>query len=254
MILFFYDKTFEGLLTAVFDAYNRRQFPDRLLATGEQPPLFVDESVEIITDSEKSGRVWKGLESKLQRNTLNMLTHAWLSELPGVDEQLFRYIRKTFDSKRSIESNFADPDVHDLLQVARKVGKESLRMIEFVRFQKAADDMYFAPVSPDHNVLPLITGHFRERFHDQKWIIYDMKRNYGIYHDLKTVTEISLGSTDVFPGGKLDEKLMAEDEKLFQKMWKSYFKALTIKERINPKLHRQHLPKRYWKYLTEKQD
>ena len=32
MIIFVYDKTFEGLLTAVFDAYSRRTFPDLLLA------------------------------------------------------------------------------------------------------------------------------------------------------------------------------------------------------------------------------
>lgn len=31
-------------------------------------------------------------------------------------------------------------------------------------------------------------------------------------------------------------------------------KALTIKERINPKLHKQNLPRKYWKYLREKQD
>ena len=53
--------------------------------------------------------------------------------------------------------------------------------------------------------------------------------------------------------GKLDEKLLAEDEKLFQEMWRSYFKALTIKERKNPKLQRQHMPRRYWKYITELQ-
>ena len=32
MTVFVYDKTFEGLLTAVFDAYSRRSFPDLLLA------------------------------------------------------------------------------------------------------------------------------------------------------------------------------------------------------------------------------
>ena len=64
---------------------------------------------------------------------------------------------------------------------------------------------------------------------------------------------MTLDSTDLFPKGKLDEKLMAEDEKLYQELWKGYFKAMTIKERINLKLQRQHLPKRYWKYLTEKQ-
>ena len=34
MIIFVYDKTFEGLLTAVFDAYSRRTFPDLLVTEG----------------------------------------------------------------------------------------------------------------------------------------------------------------------------------------------------------------------------
>ena len=46
---------------------------------------------------------------------------------------------------------------------------------------------------------------------------------------------------------------MAADEKQFQELWKEYFKVLAIKERINPKLHAQLLPRRFWKYLTEKQ-
>ena len=80
-----------------------------------------------------------------------------------------------------------------------------------------------------------------------------MKRKYGYYYDLNTVVEITLDNDEHLLGGKLDEKLMAEDEKLFQELWKGYFKSMTIKERINPKLHRQHMPKRFWKYLTEKQ-
>ena len=253
MTIFHYDKTFEGLLTAVFDAYNRKTFPDRLLAIDEPEPLFVDEQFTVVSDEEKSKRVWKGLTKKLQHNTCNMITYAWLSELPGSDELIFRYIRKTFDNKQSIETNFADDDVMQLKKLAQKVNHERHRLIELVRFQKAADDIYFAPVSPDHTSLPLTLDHFTDRFADQKWVIYDTRRNYGYYYDLKTVTEMTLDSTDLFPKGKLDEKLMAEDEKLYQELWKGYFKAMTIKERINLKLQRQHLPKRYWKYLTEKQ-
>ena len=44
MTVFRYDKSWEGLLTAVFDAYARRQFPERLLADGEPLPLFCDGS------------------------------------------------------------------------------------------------------------------------------------------------------------------------------------------------------------------
>jgi len=253
MIIFRYDKTFEGLLTVVFDAYNRKTFPDRLLDEVEVEPLFTDECYTVITDEAKSDRVWQGLRKKLMPISCNMLRYVWLSELQGSDELIFRYIRKAFDNKHSIEMNFADDDVLEMRNLAKKVDKERCRLIELVRFQKAADDIFFAPVSPDHNTLPLTLEHFTDRFADQKWIIYDTKRNYGYYYDLRTVTEMTLDSKDLFPEGKLDEKLMAEDEKLFQELWKGYFKSMTIKERINLKLQRQHLPERYWKYLTEKQ-
>lgn len=253
MIVFRYDKTFEGLLTAVFDAYNRKTFPDKLLGNDEIEPLFVDECFTVITQEEKSSRVFHSLKKKMMSVTFNMLSYVWLSEVEKSDELLFRYIRKTFDSKESIELNFADDDVLQLRNLAKKVNTEKHRLIEFVRFQKAADDIFFAPVSPDHNCLPLVISHFTDRFADQKWIIYDTKRNYGYFYDLKTVTEMTLDSTHLFPEGKLDEELMAKDEKLFQELWKGYFKSMTIKERINPKLQRQLLPKRYWKYLTEKQ-
>lgn len=253
MVVFHYDKTLDGLMTALYDAYNRKSFPDSLLAIDEQEPLFVDESHTVVTDAANSARVWNGLKQKLQPNSLNILTYVWLSELPSSDELIFRYARKIFDSKFSIEINFADPDVLQMQKIAQKVNRERHRMIEFVRFQKAADDIFFAPVSPDHNCLPLTINHFKDRFKDQKWIIYDVHRNYGYFYDLKSVTEMTLDSTDLFPKGKLDEKLMAEDEMIFQNLWRGYFKAMTIKERINPKLHRQNLPERYWKYLTEKQ-
>ena len=64
MIAFIYDKTFEGLLTAVFDAYVRKSFPDVLLAEGEPLPLFCEETVTICSDKQKADRVWKGLEKK----------------------------------------------------------------------------------------------------------------------------------------------------------------------------------------------
>ena len=53
--------------------------------------------------------------------------------------------------------------------------------------------------------------------------------------------------------GMLDESLMDGDEQLFQSLWKTYFKAICIKERLNPRKHKQDMPVRYWKYLTEKQ-
>ena len=255
MLVYRYDKTFEGLLTAIFEAYNRKERPERLLSVGDIAPMFTSADFTVCTDSEKSSRVWNALEKKISKTACRMLWCTWLSELEEVDDLLFRYICKAFDSKKSIETNFADQDILRVSQLAGKVLKESERIRQFVRFQKASDDTYFAPIAPMYNALPLTLDYFTDRFADQKWVVYDTKRKYGYYYDLRTTVEITLEGDEHehLITGKLDEELMAKDEKLFQQLWKSYFKAMAIKERINPKLHRQHLPQRFWKYLPEKQ-
>ena len=164
MTLFVYDHTFDGLLTCVFDAYNRKVFPDLLCKKGEPLPLFYDEAIPIITSEEKCNRVWKGLQKKLSATALTNLTYGWLSELPDIDQLLFRYMKKVFDSPVSIETNFADPDVLELSKIWKKVNNERHRLLQFIRFQKASDGTYFAPVEPlyiiSRIVLPTNRGSF----------------------------------------------------------------------------------------------
>ena len=253
MLIFRYDKTFEGLLTAIFDAYSIKRFPDILLAAEETPPLFYDEIITVVTDEERSNRVWKGLQKKLSASALTSLTTCWLSELPEIDLVLFSYIHKAIDAPRSIELNFGAPDVLELSKVWKKVNNERLRVMQFLRFQKAADGTYFAALKPLYNVISLVIPYLQDRFADQKWLLYDLKREYGYYHDLSTITEVHFEQKEGhLQSGFLDENIMDQDEKLFQKLWQTYFKAITIKERTNPKLHRQNLPIRFWKYLPEK--
>lgn len=256
MNVYIYDKTFDGLLTAVFDAYFRKTFPDFLLSDGDALPLFYDELHTVVTDEEKAARVWRGLQKKVSSSALGCLTQCWLSELPDIGIVIFRYIRKAIDAPRSIETNFGDPDVLLLAQIWKKVDGERMHLMQFVRFQKAADGTFFAAFEPQYNALPLTVQHFKDRFADQKWIIYDMKRRYGFYYDLQEVTTISFDDDSReahLITGMLDESLMDENEKIFQKLWKTYFKAICIKERMNPRKHRKDMPVRYWKYLTEKQ-
>jgi len=252
MVVFRYDRSFEGLLTAVFDAYAHHEFPDMLLGEADTPPLFFDEMVRIYTDSEKSTRVWNGLKRRISESALYMLPDAWLSELPGVDMLLFKYMRKAIDAPCSIELNFGDADVMELLKIWKSVDKERLRVIQFVRFQKTVDGMFFACVEPVYNVLPLVLDHFKDRFHDQKWLLYDVKRDYGFFYDERETTEVHLDAKQWDENGRLNEDSAATDELFFQKLWKGYYSSMTIKERINPRLHRQNLPVRFWKFLPEK--
>jgi probable DNA metabolism protein len=248
---FEYDGTFEGLLTAVFDAYSRKTFPDMLLKSGTVAPLFTEILHTVVSDTERSNRVMTALERKLPKYSCNMLLYVWLSETKGCDMLLFRYIRKIFDSKILPTANFGDNDVLEIRNLARKVAHEALYLKQFARFGKTADNLFYAPLSPRYNALPLTVDHFVDRFADQQWIIYDTHRKYGYYYDLHQATEISFA--DALPP-QLDESVLAEDEKLFRNLWREYFKSLTIKERINPRLQRRNMPRRFWKYLTEISD
>ena len=257
MQVYIFDNSLDGLLTAVFDSFFRKQQPEMLLAEGEQLPLFADEQHRVVTDIEKASRVWKGLEKQLSREALHMITISWLSEERALNQPLFNMICKVFRMKRDISHNASDEDVLAVRNTCRRVLHEQLRMKQFIRFQKAKDGTYLGVVSPDHNVLPLIIDHFQDRFNDQPWLIYDAKRHYGYYYDGAaapiriTFEDESTGPFDL-SNGKLDADVLSSDDALFQQLWRTYFKAICIKERMNPRKQLSDMPRRYWKYMTEK--
>lgn len=64
--------------------------------------------------------------------------------------------------------------------------------------------------------------HFKDRFADQRWLIYDVKRQYGYYYNLTEMEEVTFEDPRQahLVTGMLNETLMDNDEKLFQKLWK----------------------------------
>jgi probable DNA metabolism protein len=253
MTTIIYDGTFEGFLSAIFDIYSKQLKPEKFSGTLKYRPEIFDNVHEITTFEAHSKRVWKSLCKKLSRDGQKIIYYTFLSEIEGVEILLFRFIQKVFASDNNIEQDFGDPDVLEVWQIAKKVGKEIHRVPMFVRFQKTSDDIYFASFDPAYDILHLATDHFVNRFAGQKWVIYDIRRNYGYYYDLKKLSEITFTESTIdFATGRLKEEAMASDELLFQKLWKIYYNEMAIKERINPKLQRQLMPKRFWKYLVEK--
>ena len=257
MTIYTFDGTMDGLLTAVFDAFSLKEQPEELLAEGDALPLFCNHTYHVTTSEEKAQRVWAGLEKRLSREAIKLISVSWLSEQRELNNPLFQYVYKIF-KQGDISKNFADPDVLAVTNIARRVLHEQLRMKQFIRFQKAKDGTYLAVVAPDHNVLPIITDHFQDRFNDQPWLIYDAKRHYGYYYDGKAdAIHITFENEAAVPfdlrNGKLNDDVISHDDQLLQDLWRTYFKAICIKERVNPRKQLKDMPRRYWKYMTEKQ-
>ncbi|WP_299779672.1 TIGR03915 family putative DNA repair protein [uncultured Formosa sp.] len=248
-----YDSSFDGFLTAVFTAYEMKLKTVVIVNQQRfQQPLFGSYET-VITDQEKANRVWIGLKKKMTANELRRFYYAFLSENPTAEHTIYQAILYVFASKTNVASDFSNAHILEVAKLTKNVGREKHRMEAFVRFKLTKDGIYFANIEPDFNVLPLIKRHFERRYADQKWLIYDLKRKYGIYYDLKQVELITLEFDSNFDPSKTSSDLFAAIELEFQQLWNDYFKSTNIPSRKNMKLHIQHVPKRYWKYLSEKQ-
>lgn len=251
MQVFFYDQSFEGLLCALFDAYHQKRFPDLLLGLDCVAPLLTSYSTTIQTDNKNAQRVWRAIRHKISSKFARDIGYAWLSEQEDSDLLVFNVLKKVLDHKHNIETMYADAEILALSQLVKKVQRERHHIMQFVRFQKTSGDIYFAQIEPACNVLPVTLTYFEDRFADQKWIIYDTARHFGFFYDLKTTREITLDMQTHFSQNQLKPQALTDEERLVQQMWKSYFQAISIKERENPKLQRQFMPKRFWHYLPE---
>jgi probable DNA metabolism protein len=247
MTTLIYDGSWQGFLTAVFMVYEYNyQEPYITRRDFHQSAMFGAE-VDVWADEAKASRVWVGLQKKVSKSALNDIWNCYLSGLPEIETTLLAYIRQVIAMPGS-ESAYAHPAVLRIAQVSKMVYREKHRMEAFVRFKRTKDDIYYASIEPDYNVLPLISEHFEKRYADQYWIIYDLKRGYGIFYNQILVEEITLQWTESCNDGNL----FAEDEGAYQTLWSDYFEHVNIPERKNLKLHLQHVPKRYWKHLNEK--
>jgi probable DNA metabolism protein len=251
MTTLLYDGSFDGLFTAIFEVFEYR-YKDVEIANREkfhQENIFA-EIHEVITQPEKSERVVNKLEQNIGKSGIHQLLKVFLSEDPELENLILSTVRQSIKHPAvNVLENFADSDILKISKICKSVDRERHRMTAFVRFEKMKDDVFFAKIDPDFNVLPLIRKHFNDRYQDQKWMIYDLRRNYGILYDLE--------SCDFFsPDEKLDfnqyQQKFHDEEKNYQTLWQRYFTKTNIVERKNMKLHIQHVPKRYWKYLTEK--
>jgi probable DNA metabolism protein len=253
MNIFSFDNTFEGLLTLVFESYRLKLYPDEILSgEGSQHVLF-GPAIIIGTDNKKAERVWNGIIAHSSEDNAHRIYRTFLSGQSETPLLLVKFIRMIIDSNKNQETNFSESLVVDVHKLHQKVIREAQRIQMFTRFQKTVEGSYYASFVPMYDVLPLCIPHFKDRFADQLWIIYDLKRNYGFLYDLKNVTRVVFDELKVNPqNGQLQNFLLAEDEKLFQRLWKQYYHSICIVERKNPKVHRQLLPQRFWKYLPEK--
>ena len=192
-----YDGSFNGFLTAVFSAFeNNFNILGFKRETATQKGLFSDTNI-IVTQKAKAKIVWESIESK-NHSAVRNIYFAFLSEADGVDFMLYQYIKKLYGFLEHIEIEQLAMIEIKISKLALSVGREKAQIENLVDFQSTNDDVYISEIEPGFNVLPLVSRHFRYRYSKHKWIIFDRKRNYGMYYNGKSVELISKETKNMY--------------------------------------------------------
>jgi len=238
-----YDGSYAGLLTLLQRCFDWDERPERIeRGAAEQQGLF-GEAVEVTTDPERARQLQQRVRRQLGRETERNLLHAWLAESPGVELSLYRYLVCGWRLGRTFDDQLALPEVAEVQRLALRVRREAHRLKGLVRFRRTADGLYYAPLEPDHFVLPLLGAHFGERLAGERWLIHDRRRGRGW---LGAGQDWALVDLELHA-----EPQLSADEEHWQGLWKQFFRHIAIAERANPRQQRQCMPMKYWKYLVE---
>lgn len=244
-VIYIYDGTWNCFLTAVHHYYYDHQTVTNIQSALTYIPNLIDEYREIKPDTIKAKTVEEAILNKISFESLDNIIRCFFSEIEGREFWILNYIKLGFKIGSRIDSMLGDQVVLDVLLPARKVKFECHRMLGLLRFELLENNIYYAKIQPDHNIITFISPHFKDRFADQNWVIHDIKRNIAALYNTKRMLISYMDLTNI-PN-------LHSDELRFQSLWKNYFKHIAIKSRLNPKLQKQFIPKRYWKNLTEKQ-
>ncbi|WHH61021.1 TIGR03915 family putative DNA repair protein [Petroclostridium sp. X23] len=243
MLNYIYDGTFEGLLTAIYEAYYRRQVPEKIVSQHGFQQELLYENIYIETDDEKADKVYLSIREKISPQALQHVFYVFLSECDEAGTWIYQYLRLGWKVGRKVDMYEADDRVLAIHRMSRKVSGEAHRLLGLIRFRHVQGDIYYAPIEPDYNIIALMAPHFVKRFGAQNWIIHDIKRKLAAMYDQKNWI-----ITDFIDNADMN---FEETEVFYQKLWKKYFESIAIKSRINPRLQRRCMPARYWRYLIE---
>jgi len=239
-MLYVYDDTFEGAMTSIFDIFELRDKDATILSVSQYENLSFYTPRFVAGNQEKSGRVLDGL-FRLGEGVPTRMYECWLSHLGGVEDLMLTATRLgfKFDSNPFVLRHF--DAICKLDGIARKVGWEAQRMLQFVRFVRLDEKAYIADIEPQFDVLPLIGNHFHQRFPDVRFIIRNVR------HCRAIVSEPSGWHITDLPD--VNSPLPTDGE--YEELWKMYFKTIAIEQRVNLKLQQQFVPKKYRRFMTE---
>ncbi|MBE7056258.1 MAG: DNA metabolism protein [Ruminococcaceae bacterium] len=240
--IYIYDGSFEGFLSVVFEAWKISPSIIEIKAGENSSPGFFDKDIYIITDITKTARVLKWMRETLPLETTERIYDYFASEDEGCEKRIYLYLRACHKLGRWVDSFLTEECVADFLRAEKHFNNEHHRMRGFTRFSVLKGGVMYAEIETDFNQLQRLARFFLDRMPGNRFMIYDSKRHKAVICD-----GYRWGVMENITPQSIEE----QKDDSFEKLWRTYLKAVTIEERKNHKLQKQLMPLKYRKNITE---
>ena len=241
----------EGIFTAIYDGWTLgQQGYEVVIVTKEPQNLEFFVSYQYVeTDIVKSKKVLDTVRKKLGFQAYESLCFTAVSTHKDKGTAIYKVLQNAIQGKRfdpGVFEALADPSVNLILKLRIKVWHEIHRFYGFVRFYEMANGVLVSNISPDNDILVMLSDHFSNRFPNENWMIHDVRRKKALIHPAgqKCFVHWNIHMPEQYgtEPGKGTE---------YEALWRIFCESIAIKERKNPKLQQQFLPLKFRENMTE---
>ncbi len=238
-IIYQYDGSFDGLLCCIYESYVQKERPSAIIIDGDEPCLFEIRAVPTVRAHAQ--RVYRSLR-KISPEVGPLLRRVYLTCLPHKEMAVYRFVVRLYREGAPLLTRLNDDSYLPLLKAVRHMTAEAEHLRGFVRFSEF-DGILGAEIEPKNRVLPLLRHHFCDRYHSETFFIYDRTHREALLY--------SGGVSRIVPLERFEMAAPSEEEAAYRRLWRRFYDTIAIRERENPKLRMTHMPKRFWRTMTE---
>lgn len=242
----------EGIFSAVYSVWELKYVKEEVsvVAVGTDDILDMElfaNYVKLQPSAEKAFKVIQAIQSRYLPQLWEKLYYTACSDGTDKADVVYHYIKLLLEKGNQIANDLSNPYVLRVMELSRAVGNESHHYLGFLRFIETPQQILLAKYNPKNNITGIIIHHFVDRLPQERFLIWDTKRNIAGIHipGQEHVLMYLSKEQEEFLQQYQDDKMQIED------LWKIFVENISIKERENKELQRNNIPLRFRGYMPE---
>ncbi len=222
---FIYNGSLESFLSAIEKAVLQEN------STISKEPSLFDENIKVHEENIEN----KIFDEKLYSDIVVL----YLSESEGFENLALNYAKCIIKEKKY--NNISNEWIRKVNEIKGRFFRELHKYKGFTRFYEIDENLLFAKVAPQNNIIIFLAEYFKKRLREN-FVIYDTKRKIAAFRNCSDICLKKVGEIKIQIGQK---------EKEINTLWRRFFQEIAVKERKNYRLQRSFVPLRYRKHILE---